>query len=60
MITEQIRKIADEGQLDECPLTIRELKIIAVALCQVLLGMNHKRIAYPDQKRMRLFSSRSA
>lgn len=53
MIGEMIRQIGEEGQFDECPITTRDLKISALAIAQVILGMNHKRIPYPDQVRIR-------
>lgn len=35
------------GQLDECPLTLREIDIIKEHLAKVLTGMYHHRIDYP-------------
>ena len=39
-------KIA-EGQLDESPLTLREIDRVKDALASVLIGMYHHRIDYP-------------
>lgn len=41
-----------EGQLDECPLTMRELQIISKAFEQNLIGVHHARIEYPGQEKM--------
>jgi membrane-associated HD superfamily phosphohydrolase len=42
------RKLAD-GQLDETPLTLRDLRVIAERFTTTLLSINHARIPYPDQ-----------
>nr|WP_044476962.1 HDIG domain-containing metalloprotein [Oceanobacillus massiliensis] len=39
-------KVAD-GQLDESPLTLKELKIIQRTICESLKGIFHSRIQYP-------------
>jgi cyclic-di-AMP phosphodiesterase PgpH len=39
-------KIAD-GQLDQSPLTLREIDLIKESLASVLTGMYHHRIDYP-------------
>ncbi len=42
----------EEGQLDDCPLTVRELRTIGEAFEQILIGVHHERIPYPDQEKM--------
>ncbi|WP_425446106.1 HD family phosphohydrolase [Dethiothermospora halolimnae] len=46
-----VRKIIkgklDDGQLDECGLTLKELNIIANSFLNVLFGIFHERIEYP-------------
>lgn len=37
----------DEGQLDQCPLTLREIDRSKAAFARVLIGMYHRRIDYP-------------
>ncbi|MDH3298196.1 MAG: HDIG domain-containing protein [Gemmatimonadota bacterium] len=37
-----------EGQLDQCPLTLRELDLARAAFARVLIGMYHRRIDYPS------------
>lgn len=51
MIDEMIQRLVDEGELNECPLHIGDLTRIAQALTEVIIGMHHNRIAYPDQKK---------
>lgn len=36
-----------EGQLDQCPLTLRELDVARAAFARVLIGMYHRRVDYP-------------
>jgi putative nucleotidyltransferase with HDIG domain len=47
MIDMIIIRIRDDGQLDECDITLRELKIVAESFVKVLMGIHHHRIAYP-------------
>lgn len=37
----------DDGQLDECPLTIKEMAVIKESFTYTLLNMLHGRVAYP-------------
>ncbi len=39
-----------DGQLEECPLTLRELRIVRETYQDVLRGAFHPRIKYPDAK----------
>ncbi len=43
-----IEKVVSDGQLDECPLTLRELKIIGDTFTSALQGIHHQRIEYPE------------
>ena len=38
----------EDGQLEECNITIKELEVIKRAFLQVLLGIFHERIEYPE------------
>jgi membrane-associated HD superfamily phosphohydrolase len=38
-----------QGQLDESPLTLRDLELTKDAFCAVLNGLYHPRIEYPDR-----------
>jgi len=42
----------EERQLDECPLTVRELRKIGEAFEKILIGVHHARIEYPGQEKM--------
>ena len=41
-------RISAAGQLDECPLTLRELGIVQESFISALKGVVHPRIQYPD------------
>ena len=38
----------EQGQLDESPLTLRDLEAIKNAFCSVLTSLYHPRVEYPD------------
>ncbi len=38
----------EDGQLEECDITIRELEVLKKSFLQVLLGIFHERIEYPE------------
>lgn len=51
-------KRLQDGQFDECELTMRQLRLIEDSLVRSLCGMYHGRIAYPQQqKREKVLSS---
>ncbi|MDD3839102.1 MAG: HDIG domain-containing protein [Clostridia bacterium] len=43
-----IKEKLDDGQLDESDLTLKDLNKIALAFSEVLVGIFHERIEYPD------------
>ena len=47
MIDTIIGRIRDDGQFDECDITIGELSVVADAFVRVVTGIHHHRIAYP-------------
>ncbi|HHY37230.1 MAG TPA: HDIG domain-containing protein [Firmicutes bacterium] len=49
MVHKLIKERLHAGQLDECDLTFRDLNVIAQSFVQVLTGIFHTRIEYPDQ-----------
>lgn len=55
-IESMVRKIIatrlQEGQLDECNLTLRDLKIIGDVFIRLLSSMFHTRIEYPESKEL--------
>ena len=48
MIRKILRDKLESGQLDNCDLTLRDLDIIADAFLDILGGIFHQRIEYPD------------
>ena len=50
LVNDLIRERIDDGQLDECGLTLSELHEIRDVLCFTLLNMSHGRIAYPGNE----------
>jgi membrane-associated HD superfamily phosphohydrolase len=50
-IEELIRKRFEEGELDECPLTVKDLTKIRSAFLGVLIGIYHTRVKYPETPR---------
>lgn len=48
MVKKIIQGRLEDGQLDECDLTIKELNLIAQAMCATLQGIFHNRIEYPE------------
>ncbi len=48
LIRKLIKEKLDDGQLDECHLTLKDLDSIAIAFKDVLCGIFHERVEYPD------------
>jgi len=48
MVNRIIKDKLDDGQLESCDLTFKDLDIIARSFCQMLEGIYHKRIEYPE------------
>lgn len=49
MINYLIQSRIDDGQLDNAPLTFKEIKLIKESFISILMGQRHKRIRYPNQ-----------
>ncbi len=49
VVADVLRGKIDDGQLQECPLTFKDLEQISQSFMMVLSGMYHSRIAYPTQ-----------
>jgi membrane-associated HD superfamily phosphohydrolase len=47
MVRSLLNRIFNDGQLDECDLTLRELTRIVEKFTNILVGIYHHRIAYP-------------
>jgi membrane-associated HD superfamily phosphohydrolase len=51
------RIVADrmaEGQLLDCELTLRDIERVKDAFCELLLGVYHERIPYPEDRIARI------
>jgi hypothetical protein len=48
-IDEMVTRRVQDGQLDESPLTMKDIATIKTAFLRVLIGVYHQRIQYPDQ-----------
>ena len=55
LVNELVKRRLDEGELDECPLTLADLRSIKAAFVNVLVGAYHSRVRYPgaEPKRTR-------
>jgi putative nucleotidyltransferase with HDIG domain len=60
MVERIIRERLEDGQFDECDLTLRDLEKIREAFVAQLLGMYHRRVEYPQNKIVELESRRTA
>lgn len=49
MVREVIKHVEKDGQLDESPLSFKDLSIITNTFVKLLCGMYHSRIEYPDK-----------
>jgi putative nucleotidyltransferase with HDIG domain len=58
MVSQIVQERLNDGQLNECDLTIRDLDRIREAFVGQLVGMYHERIAYPQNKVVELGSRR--
>jgi putative nucleotidyltransferase with HDIG domain len=60
MVARIISERMEDGQFDECDLTLRDINLVQEAFVQQLLGMYHQRVAYPQSKVVELESRRAA
>jgi len=60
MVDRIIAERMDDGQFDECDLTLRNIDTIKEAFVEQLLGMYHQRVAYPQSKIVELEARRAA
>src|SRR5229473_2788271 len=54
MVDRMIDERVADGQLDECDLTFRDVERIKNAFCELLLGVYHERIPYPEDRITRI------
>ena len=48
LVQKIVNRIFSDGQLDECELTLKDLHEIAKSFIQILIGISHQRIEYPE------------
>ena len=60
MVARIINDRMEDGQFDECDLTLRDIGKVQEAFVSQLLGMYHQRVAYPTNKVVELESRRAA
>lgn len=48
MVSKVIDEKLEDGQLDECPLTLSDLRKVEEVLSEGLVGLFHTRVAYPE------------
>jgi putative nucleotidyltransferase with HDIG domain len=60
MVSRIIAERMEDGQFDDCDLTLRDMKRIEDAFVAQLLGMYHQRVAYPQNKVVELEARRAA
>jgi putative nucleotidyltransferase with HDIG domain len=54
MVDRIVGERLSDGQLDDCDLTLRDVQRIKDAFCELLLGVYHERIPYPEDRIARL------
>jgi hypothetical protein len=58
MVDKIVEERVADGQLDECDLTLRDIHRIKDAFCELLLGVYHERIPYPEDRIARIDAAR--
>ena len=58
MVDKIVEERVADGQLDECDLTLRDIRSIRDAFCELLAGVYHERIPYPEDRIARIDSLR--
>lgn len=53
IVAEVFRRVLEDGQLDECPITMRELRIVQESFISSLKGVFHPRPPYPEAEARR-------
>ena len=60
MVARIVAERMEDGQFDECDLTLRDISRAQEAFVSQLLGMYHQRVAYPQNKVVELEARRAA
>jgi membrane-associated HD superfamily phosphohydrolase len=50
MIRRMVKEKLEDGQLDQCDLTLKEIDKIAEAFVYIMSGIYHTRIEYPEKE----------
>jgi len=50
LVSDLTRKRLEDGQFNECSLTLEEIAEIQVSLVKSLIGIYHGRVKYPEQR----------
>ena len=50
LVRDLARKKLEDGQFDECSLTLQEITKVEVSLCKSLTAVFHGRVKYPEQQ----------
>jgi len=50
LIDDVISRLINEGQLDDSPVSMRELQIIKKSMLPIIMGVYRKRLEYPEEK----------
>lgn len=50
MIQRIVNSVIQDGQFQDCPLTVKDLYVIAETFQQVMLGIYHHRVEYPETR----------
>lgn len=51
VVHEQVNDRLNDGQFDQCEITLREIRLVEESLVKSLCGIYHGRVAYPKAKR---------
>ncbi len=54
IIEDIVKRRFEEGELDECPLTLKDLTKIKTAFLNILVGVYHTRVKYPEPPKKRV------
>ncbi len=57
LVDEMVRKRMLEGELDECPLTMQDIAAVKGSFLNVLVGIYHSRVKYPEPEKKRVRSA---
>jgi len=50
LVKELVERRFEDGELDDCPLTLRDLRLVQETFVNILTSRFHQRIDYPDKE----------